>query len=211
VPLYTKNGDRYERRFGGFLVEGIFTDLLHHDMGPDFKEDDFGGNQNTLWRTAPLWGVGSGFPWGHDGQSLSLDDVIRRHGGEAKSSRRMYERSTPFVRKFLLDFLEKLVLYDIETLPADIDGDGSISKHFQVAGMDTGYERFNAEWLFRVPVSIQGPFRNTDGVQVTSFAATNIDDAYGLRLPLRVDSDLDGWPDVWDAAPYQVGYKDGVN
>ena len=27
---------------------------------------------DTIWRTPPLWGVGSGFPWGHDGASLTL-------------------------------------------------------------------------------------------------------------------------------------------
>ena len=39
----------------------------------------------------------------------------------------------------------------------------------------------------------------------------NIAQAYGLSLPLRVDSDLDGWPDVWDHAPSLPGYKDGIN
>ena len=111
----------------------------------------------------------------------------------------------------LIDFLRKLVLYDIEELPTDMDGDGSISSNFMVAGKDTGPERFNAEWLFNTPVEIQGMVTNAVGAQIRSFAAVNIDDAYGVDLPFRADDDLDGWPNVWDKAPNQRGYKDGVN
>lgn len=211
VPLYRMRGGSYVREKSSFLVQGIFTDFRHHQMGNRFAEIDFGGNRNELWRTAPLWGVGDGYPWGHDGQSLTLDDVIRRHGGEARSSRRAYERAPAFARDFLIrNFLEKLVLYDVETLPTDIDGDGRVRSGFRVAGQNTGIERFNPEWLFRTPVRIQGRFTNTDGDRIRSFAATNLSDAYGLTLPLRKDSDLDGWPDVWDAAPFSAGYKNGV-
>jgi hypothetical protein len=86
-----------------------------------------------------------------------------------------------------------------------------IASHFFVAGMDTGPERFNAEWLFRVPVQIQGPVVNHDGVTITSYAAVNRDAAYGRLLPYRLDTDRDTWPDVWDHAPNAPGFKDGVN
>jgi CxxC motif-containing protein (DUF1111 family) len=33
--------------------------------------------------TEPLWGVGSTAPYGHDGRSINLREVILRHGGEA--------------------------------------------------------------------------------------------------------------------------------
>src|SRR4029078_13158565 len=79
--LYTQQGGDYVRNFGGFAVKGIFTDFKHHEMGDGFKEVDFGGTVNTLWRTPMLWGVGSGFPWGHDGASLTIEDPILRHGG----------------------------------------------------------------------------------------------------------------------------------
>ena len=209
IMLAKKSGDRYERRFGGYNVRGIFSDLAHHEMGADFAETDFGGTVNTVWRTPPLWGVGSGFPWGHDGQSLSLEDVILRHGGEGADARARYEAADPAKQALLLDFLARLVLYDIESLPADIDGDGVIATGFQVAGIDTGVERFNAEWLFRVPVQIQGPWVNQDGVTITSFAAVNRVEAYGEHLDLRLDTDSDGWPDVWDGNPNHPGYGDG--
>ena len=77
-------------------------------------------------------------------------------------------------------------------------------------GMNTLQERFNAEWLFRNPLRIQGPVVNSAGQTIVSFAGTNIDEAYGRTLPLRLDSDGDCWPDAWDAAPFQPGIKDGV-
>ncbi len=37
--------------------------------------------------TAPLWGIGTKAPYGHDGRSITLEDVILRHGGEAEGSK----------------------------------------------------------------------------------------------------------------------------
>ncbi|MEQ1730928.1 MAG: di-heme oxidoredictase family protein [Vicinamibacterales bacterium] len=211
VRLYTQQGANYVRNFSGTTIPAVFTDLKHHDMGDGFKEIDFGGTVNKTWRTPPLWGVGSGFPWGHDGRSLTLEDAILRHGGEAAASRAAWTAATPLTRSAVLTMLSKLVLYDIEDMPADIDGNGVISDQFFVAGMDTGRERFNAEWLFQVPVQIQGPVVNGNGITITSHAAVNRDAAYGRFLPLRQDTDGDAWPDVWDHAPTTVGWKDGVN
>jgi hypothetical protein len=209
--LYTESGGTYTPDRRGFRVEGFFSDLRHHNMGPGFEEVDFGGTLNRVWRTPMLWGVGSGLPWGHDGQSLTLEHVILRHGGEAEQSRVKWTQASQDKRDKILTLLRGLQLYDIESLPADINGDGQISDNFMVAGMDTGLERFNAEWLFKTPVQIQGPYVNSQGVTVQSFCASNLDDAYGQNLPSRKDSDNDGWPDVWDVAPNQPGYKDGLN
>ena len=211
VRLYDKVGQDYVRRHDSFAVEGLFSDLRHHDMGEDMAELGFDGNVNTIWRTPPLWGVGSGFPWGHDGMSLTLEDVILRHGGEASASRMAYLSATPAERDQLVDFLRDLVLYDIWTLPADIDGDGKISDGYYVAGENTGQEVFNAEWLFKAPLKIQGAFVNSKGDTILSQAGENIVQAYGLALPLRRDSDEDGWPDVMDPCPNTPGYKDGCN
>ena len=211
VRLYDREGPFYRRRFDGFEVAGLFSDLKHHDMGAGFTEIDFGGTHNTLWRTPPLWGVGSGFPWGHDGQSLTLEQVILRHDGEGAASRDAFRSLSANGRRQVIEFLGKLQLYDIESLPADIDGDGVISEQFMVKNRDTGQERFNAEWLFRRPVRIQGDVTNIDGITVRSFAATNRAQAYGEHLLFRRDQDSDGWPDVWDAAPHKTGYRDGVH
>ena len=180
-------------------------------MGPDLEEVGYDGVRNSLWRTPPLWGVGSGFPWGHDGACLTLREVIVRHGGEAAASRDAFVNAPIAEQRELLEFLEALVLYDLETLPTDMDGDGQIAQDFVVAGVSTGEERFNPEWLFRVPVRIQGWVPSVDGTPVMSCAALNRTAAYGEDLPARVDTDQDGWPDVMDAAPTQRGYRDGVN
>lgn len=211
VPLYAMNGDVYERNFDSFTESALFTDFRQHDVGDDFYETGFDGNVQEVWRTPPLWGVGSGFPWGHDGASLTLEDVILRHGGEAQESRDAFAKLGKGARRKIIEFLDALVLYDIESMPTDVDGDGEISEAFEVGGMDTGIERFNAEWLFETPVVIQGDVTNTQGDTIKSFAATNISDAYGLTLEYRVDTDLDGWPDVWDNAPATPGFRDGVN
>jgi hypothetical protein len=211
VPLYTVNGrGDHVRRFGRFDVVGLFSDLIQHDMGEGFAELAYDSSIQTLWRTAPLWGVGSGFPWGHDGASLTLEDAILRHDGEGASSKAAWLAASDVDQEGLIDFLRRLVLYDVESLPSDIDGDGVIASNFVVAGVGTGTERFNAEWLFDTPVQIQGRFLNADGVPITSYAATNLTAAYGLDLPLRLDSDLDGWPDVWDPDPLLPGFKTGA-
>ena len=210
LSVVDEDGDRSPKR-RKYRVNGVFSDFRHHEMGEGFAEVDFGGNVNTTWRTPPLWGVGTGFPWGHDGQSLTLEDVILRHGGEAQASRDAFASASAAEKTTLLNFLRKCCLYDIETLPADIDGDGAISSNFMVAGVDTGIERFNAEWLFRVPLRIQGAFQNTDGVTVRSNAGANNAQAYGELLRFRRDQDGDGWPDVIDNCPTTPGFKDGCN
>ncbi len=42
---------------------------------------------HTQFLTTALWGVGSTAPYGHDGRSLTLEDAILRHGGEAQAQR----------------------------------------------------------------------------------------------------------------------------
>src|SRR5258708_18586591 len=98
----------------------------------------------------------------------------------------------------MLGFLESLVLYQTDRVPCDIDGDGKISEHFLVAGMDTGVERFNPEWLFRVPGKIEGPVRTRGGERILSFALTNVRPAEGLDPDLLQDSHGDAFPDVSD-------------
>lgn len=195
----------------GFLVEGVYSDFAFHDVGPNFYETQFDGSVIKQWRTAPLWGAGSIPPFGHDGKSFTLDDVIRRHGGEAEASAAAYRNGSKKLRASIVAFLESLVVYQPDDLPTDIDGDGVISPAFMVAGRDTGEEKFNPEWLFRNPVQIEGMITAPDGTRTRSLAATNIQNAYGELLPFYADTDGDGWPDVLDQAPNTPGFKDGLN
>lgn len=210
IPLADrKNGLTVPRR-GAYTVRGLYSDLKYHEMGEAFYQVQFDGSIVKKWRTSPLWGVGTTAPYGHDGASLSLDEVIRRHGGEGSSSREAYAALSEPDRQALISFLNSLVLYQTDRLPCDIDGDGKISEHFMVAGKDTGYERLNPEWLFNVPGKIEGMITNMQGDRIMSCALLNVRQAYGLDLEYLKDTDKDGFPDVIDPAPRQRGYHDGV-
>lgn len=186
-------------RGAGVVVRGVYSDLLHHDVGSAFHEMQFDGSMIRRFRTTPLWGVGTTAPYGHDGASLDLDHVIRRHGGEAAPEAAAYAAMTEAERRELLEFLRGLELYTTETLPCDVDGDGAIAPAFVVAGVDTGLERFNPEWLFATPGRIEGWVTNPRGERVHSQALTNVRAAYGCDLPYLRDADGNGWPDVLDA------------
>jgi hypothetical protein len=96
---------------GAFVVENVFTDLKRHDLGPAFHERDFDGQSITSHVTEPLWGVGTTAPYGHDGRSVTLDAVIRRHGGEAAGVTRAYVGLGPDEQEKIIDFLQTLVLF----------------------------------------------------------------------------------------------------
>jgi hypothetical protein len=192
----TGDGSVFEPRRGAFTIRGVYSDFAHHDLGPAFHQMQFDGTIIKAFKTAPLWGVGSTAPYGHDGASLDLDDVIRRHGGEAAREAERYAKLSEEDRAALLEFLRGLVLYSVDDLPCDIDGDGKISEHFVVAGQDTGIERLNPEWLFKIPGRIEGEVRNPAGVMVKSFALTNAEDAYGGHLKFLECKDCDGFPDI---------------
>jgi hypothetical protein len=204
-----RNGNLMPRR-NGFNVKGIYSDLKYHDVGEAFYQVQFDGSVVKQWRTAPLWGVASTAPYGHDGANLSIDEVINRHAGEAAASQKAYAALPDADRRAVLDFLNSLILYQTERVPCDIDGDGQISEHFIVAGVDTGIERANPEWLFREPGRMEGYVEGVRGDRVFSCALTNVRAAYGLELPYLKDSDQDGFPDVIDPAPRKTGYRDGV-
>jgi hypothetical protein len=176
-------------------VQGVYSDLLHHDVGPAFHEVQYDGSVIRRFRTAPLWGVGSTAPYGHDGQSLDLDAVIRRHGGEAEPVTAAYLALDPAARDRLLAFLRGLVLYDTQQLPCDVDGDGQVAPDFEVAGQGTGAERLNPEWLFRIPARIEGWVVNLSGERVFSNAVLNLREAYALDLSGWSDRNRDRWPD----------------
>jgi len=94
-----------------FRVDNFYSDLKRHDLGPAFHERDFDGGVVTEFVTEPLWGVGSTAPYGHDGRSINLDAVIRRHGGEAEQSVREYDRLSDRQRQDIIAFLQSLVLF----------------------------------------------------------------------------------------------------
>jgi hypothetical protein len=192
---------RWVPRRGPVTIRGIYSDFRTHDLGPACHQLQFDGSTLTRFRTTPLWGVGTTAPYGHDGSALSLDTVIRRHGGEAATVTGAYRRLRETEREALLAFLGSLVLYGTDDLPTDVNGDGRIDHHFRVAGRDTGLEVFNPEWLFNVPGQIEGPILGPDGRRIVSHALVNLRRAYGLDLPYSRDRNDDGFPDVLGFSP----------
>ncbi|MCC6421642.1 MAG: c-type cytochrome [Gemmataceae bacterium] len=210
VYLADRRGSRLVPRRGAYTVRGTYSDFKYHDVGEAFYQMQYDGSLIRKWRTPPLWGVAHTAPYGHDGASLDLPAVIRRHGGEALKSRQAFVGLTDAEQRQVIAFLESLVLYQTDQLPCDMDGDGKIGDHFLVQKMDTGLERFNPDWLFRVPGQIEGPIRNVQNQPIVSFALTNVRQAYGYDLPYLRDTDGDGFPDVIDPAPLKAGFRDGL-
>jgi hypothetical protein len=104
-----------------FLVRNIFADFKRHDLGPNFHERNFDGTVITHFMTAPLWGVGSTLPYGHDGRSINLEEVILRHGGEAQASQDAFAQLPEGMQAAVLRFLESLVLFPPEDTASNLD------------------------------------------------------------------------------------------
>ncbi len=100
-----------------------YTNLLLHDLGPDMADTLAEGQAAPgLWRTAPLWGLGSlpyvqsGLPKGdagavrylHDGRARTLSEAIGWHGGEAAVARGNFEAMPKADRDAMLLFLRSL-------------------------------------------------------------------------------------------------------
>jgi hypothetical protein len=102
-------------------VRNIFTDFKRHDLGGNFHERNWDGSMQTMFLTRPLWGVGSTGPYGHDGRSITLNDVILRHGGEAGRSRDAYARLSGESKDALIKFLNSLVLFPPDDTASNLD------------------------------------------------------------------------------------------
>jgi CxxC motif-containing protein (DUF1111 family) len=117
-------------------AQGLFSDLLLHDMGPDLGSVGSYGVPVTPspdpqdppesrqagtdappkvipptaqeWRTPPLWGVRDSAPYLHDGRAATLDQAIALHGGEAARSRLQFFLKTQEERQKIMQFLKSL-------------------------------------------------------------------------------------------------------
>jgi len=104
-----------------FVVKNFYADLKRHDLGPNFYEIQFDGTVTKEFLTEPLWGVGSTPPYGHDGRSINLREVILRHGGEAQESRDRFARLDSTKQAQVLEFLESLVLFGPPDTASNLD------------------------------------------------------------------------------------------
>jgi hypothetical protein len=94
-----------------FVVNNFFADFKRHDLGTNFHERNYEGTFTTMIITEPLWGVSTTAPYGHDGRSNTLEDVILRHGGEALAQRNAFAALSQASRDMVMTFLDSLVLF----------------------------------------------------------------------------------------------------
>lgn len=133
-----------------FVVESFFSDLKRHDLGPRFHERDFDGNTVTHFVTEPLWGVASTAPYGHDGRSMNLDSVIRRHGGEAQAARDAYVNALDETDRLAIQaFLNTLILFPPDDTASNLNpGDPNDEANIQDPAV---HGSINLGALFQIP------------------------------------------------------------
>jgi Di-haem oxidoreductase, putative peroxidase len=104
-----------------FVVKDILADFKRHDLGPNFYERNWDGTLQKQFLTRPLWGAGSTGPYGHDGRSMTMNDAILRHGGEAQVSREKYAELRSSEQIALQTFLNSLVLFPPDDTASNLD------------------------------------------------------------------------------------------
>lgn len=130
-----------------FVVRNFFADMKRHDLGPAFHERNYDGSFTKEFMTEPLWGVGSTSPYGHDGRSINLREVILRHGGEAQKERNAFAALPESGKTAILEFLGTLVLFPPDDTASNLDpGDRSADGHPQ-----RGHGSINLTELFDDP------------------------------------------------------------
>jgi CxxC motif-containing protein (DUF1111 family) len=86
-----------------------FGDYLLHDIGTGDGIVQV-GSQDTAnkLRTAPLWGLRDKARFMHDLKSLSLENAVERHEGEAREASHRFRELSPEERAALITFLNSL-------------------------------------------------------------------------------------------------------
>jgi hypothetical protein len=78
--------------------------------------------------------VGSTAPYGHDGRSVSLTEVILRHGGEAQAARDAFAALDDRNRQAVLRFLESLMLFPPDDTASNLDPGDRVAHGFPQVG-----------------------------------------------------------------------------
>lgn len=117
-----------------FLVKNIFTDFKRHDLGPNFWERNYSGSLQKEFLTTPLWGVGTTSPYGHDGRSINLKQVILRHGGEAQTARDAFAALSSQDEANLIIFLSTLVIFPPDDTASNLNPGNRNSPNFPQSG-----------------------------------------------------------------------------
>jgi CxxC motif-containing protein (DUF1111 family) len=86
-----------------------FGDFLLHDVGTGdgIVQNGGQGTRNQV-RTAPLWGVRARIRLMHDGESLTVNDAILRHAGQANTARNNYNALSTANKQAVIAFVLSL-------------------------------------------------------------------------------------------------------
>jgi hypothetical protein len=100
-------------------VQGIYSDLLLHDLGPSLSDSGSaygmqgpsspGGPIAQEWRTPPLWGYRDSGPYLHDGRAEDLEEAVALHDGQGKASARLFFTLSAEDRAKIETFLKSLI------------------------------------------------------------------------------------------------------
>jgi len=131
-----------------FLVRNIFADFKRHDLGAAFHERNYDGTLQRKFMTEPLWGVATTAPYGHDGRSINLEEVILRHGGEAHASKEAFAQLSEDGRRKVLEFLSTLELFPPDDTASNLNPGHPGTQNPQAPAQ---HGSINLGALFRIP------------------------------------------------------------
>jgi CxxC motif-containing protein (DUF1111 family) len=86
-----------------------YSDFALHDVGTGdgIVQNGGQGTRNQV-RTAALWGVRARIRLMHDGDSLTVNDAILRHGGQALNIRNNYNNLSTASKQAVIAFVLSL-------------------------------------------------------------------------------------------------------
>lgn len=113
LEAWAKNLKKNDK--GEYLIP-LFGDLKRHviadeqvaSLGNELLSQRF--VERDQFMTSELWGIASTAPYGHRGDQLTLNEIIRAHGGEGRAARDAYIALTEAERSTLLAYLKTLVI-----------------------------------------------------------------------------------------------------
>ena len=136
---------------GSFVVRNVYTDFKRHDLGPGFHEREYDTSIRRAFLTTPLWGVGSTAPYGHDGRSITLLEVILRHGGEAQASRDAFAALAPSKQQEVIAFLNSLIVFPPDDTASNLDPGDPLTPGFP----QFGHGSVRLTVLFNNPLKVE--------------------------------------------------------